>query len=129
PLVHVVVVAERTRLPEHRVHQGGLPVVDVGDDGHVAQVGAQRGRQGGHAHTGSLFRRGGSATGRTLDSLPSRGPFGQRETRAPTGNPTAAPDDPARGRAQRAPCAWSPRCWVPGSSPRRWDGARSDPGA
>ena len=38
PLVDRLVVPERARLPEHGVHQGGLPVVDVGHDGHVADV-------------------------------------------------------------------------------------------
>ncbi len=38
PLVDVLVGAERARLPQERVDEGGLAVVDVGDDRHVAQV-------------------------------------------------------------------------------------------
>ena len=38
PLVDVGVLAERAGLPEHGVDEGGLAVVDVGDDGDVAQV-------------------------------------------------------------------------------------------
>ena len=38
PLVDRLVVPERPRLPEHGVDQGGLAVVDVGHDGHVADV-------------------------------------------------------------------------------------------
>ena len=34
----VLVVAEDAALPEHGVHERGLAVVDVGDDGDVAQV-------------------------------------------------------------------------------------------
>ena len=37
-LGHVLVGAEGAALPEHRVHQRGLAVVDVGDDGEVAHV-------------------------------------------------------------------------------------------
>ena len=36
-LGHGLVFAERTALLEHLVHQGGLAMVDVGDDGDVAQ--------------------------------------------------------------------------------------------
>jgi len=39
-LRHVLVLAERARLPEHGVDERRLPVVDVGDDRDVAQVGA-----------------------------------------------------------------------------------------
>ena len=38
PLGHVLVGAEDAGLPEHGVHQGGLAVVDVGDDGDVSDV-------------------------------------------------------------------------------------------
>ena len=38
PFVDRLVVPERPRLPEHGVDQGGLAVVDVGHDGHVADV-------------------------------------------------------------------------------------------
>ena len=38
PLVDRLVVPEGPGLPQHGVHQGGLPVVDVGHDGHVADV-------------------------------------------------------------------------------------------
>ena len=37
-LGHDLVVAERAALAEHGVHQGGLAVVNMGDDGHVAQI-------------------------------------------------------------------------------------------
>ena len=42
PLVDVLVLAEGAALPEHRVHEGGLAVVDVRHDGDVAEVGAVR---------------------------------------------------------------------------------------
>ncbi len=48
PLVDVLVGAERSGLPEKRVDEGGLAVVDVGDDRHVAQVVAR-------AHEDSKF--------------------------------------------------------------------------
>ena len=38
PLGHGLVLAEEPRLPEHGVDQGGLAVVDVGDDGNVSNV-------------------------------------------------------------------------------------------
>ena len=38
PLGHVLVRPERAGLPQHGVHQGGLAVIDVGHDGHVADV-------------------------------------------------------------------------------------------
>ena len=38
PVGHVLVLAEGARLPQHRVHERGLAVIDVGHDGHVAQV-------------------------------------------------------------------------------------------
>src|SRR5699024_12275359 len=40
PLVVLVAVAEGSALGEHGVDQGGLAVIDVGDDGDVSQVGA-----------------------------------------------------------------------------------------
>ena len=54
PLVDVLVGAERAGLPEHLVDEGGLAVVDVGDDRHVAEVLAD-------SHRGS-FGFGGSAS-------------------------------------------------------------------
>ena len=39
-VVDVLVRAERAGLPQHGVDEGGLAVVDVGDDGDVAEVGA-----------------------------------------------------------------------------------------
>ena len=47
PVDEGLVGAERAGLAEHRVHERGLAVVDVGDDGDVAQVVAGRGRCGG----------------------------------------------------------------------------------
>ena len=44
-LGHVFVGAEDAALPEHRVHQRGLAVVDVGDDGEVAHVVSRLGIQ------------------------------------------------------------------------------------
>jgi len=43
PLDDDLVGPERTRLTQHRVDQGGLAVVDMGDDGDVPDVGARRG--------------------------------------------------------------------------------------
>jgi hypothetical protein len=38
PLDHMLVGPEDARLPQHGVHEGGLAVVDVRDDGDVADV-------------------------------------------------------------------------------------------
>ncbi len=38
PLGHVLVLVEDAALPQHRVHQRGLAMVDVGDDGEVTHV-------------------------------------------------------------------------------------------
>ena len=35
PLLHLLVGPEGPGLPEHLIHQGGLAVIDVGDDGQV----------------------------------------------------------------------------------------------
>src|SRR6202008_3234562 len=45
-------VAEGVRLFQKRVHQGGLPVVDVGDDGEIAEVVAD------HKFVGSVAEKG-----------------------------------------------------------------------
>ena len=45
PVDDRLVRAERAGLAEHRVDEGGLAVVDVGDDGDVAQVVARAGRR------------------------------------------------------------------------------------
>ena len=37
-LCHSLVLAENAALPQQLVHQGGLAVVNVGNDGHVAQI-------------------------------------------------------------------------------------------
>ena len=37
-LSHDLVVAERAALAEHGIHQGGLAMVDMSNDGHVAQI-------------------------------------------------------------------------------------------
>src|SRR6478735_8775344 len=50
-LVDVLVLAERAGLPEHLVDEGGLAVVDVGDDGDVADV-----RAGLHGHEEQSLR-------------------------------------------------------------------------
>ena len=39
-LGHLLVVAEGMRLAQQPVHQGGLPVVDVGDDCNIAEIGS-----------------------------------------------------------------------------------------
>jgi hypothetical protein len=64
-LVDVLVGAEGPGLPQHRVDQGGLAVVDVGDDGDVAQVVAQDGLGHGcsDARGGPAGRRGGGGAG------------------------------------------------------------------
>src|SRR3546814_9090381 len=41
PLVDVLVGPEGTGLPEHLVDEGGLSMVDVGDERHVAQIRAE----------------------------------------------------------------------------------------
>ena len=54
PVDDGLVRAERAGLAEHRVDERRLAVVDVGDDGDVAQVGADGGRaDGGHGGAGS----------------------------------------------------------------------------
>jgi hypothetical protein len=52
PLGHVLVGPKDAALPEHGVHQGGLAVIDVGDDGQVANVVA--GGAGGYTWLGLL---------------------------------------------------------------------------
>ena len=64
-LDHGLVRAEGAGLPQHRVDQRGLAVVDVGHDGDVAQVGAGRGRGRGRGHGGTGIERHGSANRRT----------------------------------------------------------------
>ena len=51
PLGDVLVGAERPGLPEQGVDQGGLAVVDVGNDGEIAQIRAR-------GHGNQLFREG-----------------------------------------------------------------------
>ena len=49
PLFHLLVGTEGSGLPEHLIHQGGLAVIDVGDDGQVTNQRAAlsyRGRNG-----------------------------------------------------------------------------------
>ncbi len=60
PVHHLGVDAERPALAEHGVDEGGLAVVDVGHDGHVAEVGARSddrafrvGRGRGRRHRGT----------------------------------------------------------------------------
>ena len=58
--------AERAGLAQHRVHERGLAVVDVRDDGDVAQVGADRrsrGRAGAVEVGASGTGKGGSMAG------------------------------------------------------------------
>jgi hypothetical protein len=51
PFGDPLVGAECSALPQHGVHQGGLAVVHVGDDGEVSELG----------HEGSLSTRGAGA--------------------------------------------------------------------
>ncbi len=51
-LVHVLVLAERASLPEHRVDEGRLAVVDVRDDRHVAEVVTEGEGRLGHGEPG-----------------------------------------------------------------------------
>ena len=37
-LVHDLVVAEHLALPQHGIHQGGLAMIDVGNDGNVSDL-------------------------------------------------------------------------------------------
>jgi hypothetical protein len=66
-LVDVLVGAKGAGLPEHLVDEGGLAVVDVGHDGHVAEVGASRHREvlrgvrGGRPAYGGPFTRAASS--------------------------------------------------------------------
>ena len=75
PNVHVLVLAERPGLPEHGVHERGLAVVDVGHDGDVADVVAERQGQ-------AAFDRGSerAAGRRRLPSVPSEQRLGRRRT-------------------------------------------------
>jgi hypothetical protein len=71
PLVDVLVGTERAGLPEHLVDEGGLAMVDVGDDGDVAQVGA---RLQGHENLRDGEKRGLSSVraGRRRQPTPHR---------------------------------------------------------
>ena len=51
-----LVRSEGTGLPKHRVDEGGLAMVDMGDDGDVAQVGADGGVGGGVGHGRTISR-------------------------------------------------------------------------
>ena len=66
PLVDRLVGPERPRLPEHGVDQGGLAVVDVGHDGHVADVVAG---QEGHGRVEAIGRDGWVRTRMALGSV------------------------------------------------------------
>ncbi len=84
-----LVVAEGAGIAEHRVHQRGLAMVDVGDDGQVSNLG------------GGRHRRGGAA-------LPARAGRGSRGQAARGGSlQVGAPMDPERTRRARA-CARFP---------------------
>ena len=51
-VVDVLVVPERAGLPQHRVDERGLPVIDVGDDGDVSEIFAAS-----HERRGRILRR------------------------------------------------------------------------
>ena len=98
PLVDVLVGAKRAGLPQERVDEGGLAVVDVGDDRHVAQVVAR-------AHTELQF--GGSSSVGVVGAdsghrNPPPGPIIRRLAEGRTGR--------ARGgvRPHRSRCARGP---------------------
>jgi small GTP-binding protein len=63
---HRLVVAKGARLPQHRVHQRRLSVVDVGDDGDVSQVVPGGGHAPTIARTHSLG--GGASSGHTAST-------------------------------------------------------------
>ena len=74
-LDHLLVLAEHAALPEHGVHQGGLAVVHVRDDGDVAQVLPDRRARGpvlGRAHRDS--RAGAAPAGGAGVEAAGRGP-------------------------------------------------------
>ena len=73
PLLHRLVLAEHLGLPEHRVDERGLAVVDVRDDGDVADVLAELGREvlGGLGGRGG--RRRGVGDGADRDKAAGRG--------------------------------------------------------
>ena len=76
--VHVLVLAEGAGLPQHGVDERGLAVVDVGHDGHVADVVA-----GGHGvrHSGIEGGKGsGARIARPAPSLPAGLTPGHRAT-------------------------------------------------
>ena len=73
PLVDVLVLAERAGLPEHLVDEGGLAVVDVSDDGDVADV-----RTGLQRHEGHSLRVLGCLRTRSPGSRPMRPPGAAR---------------------------------------------------
>ena len=56
PVHDGLVGAEGAGLAQHRVHERGLAVVDVRDDGDVAQVGADRGRASAGSRSGRRAR-------------------------------------------------------------------------
>ncbi len=76
----ILVLAERPRLPQHRVDEGGLAVVDVGHDRHVADV-----VSGGH---GELRSSGGRTNERPTRNAGSRVyRRRRRRRRAPSSHP------------------------------------------
>src|SRR6478609_6707768 len=93
-LVDVLVLAERAGLPEHLVDEGGLAVVDVGDDGDVADV-----RAGLHGHEGQSLRV--SRVVRTTASWVVRVWFRRRFGRPGRTRAAAAAARPARRWAGR----------------------------
>ena len=107
PLVDRLVVPEGTGLPEHGVHQGGLPVVDVGHDGHVADVVTGQDGHGGSRLAGPQVAADGS------DSQPDRA--GPPRLAWPGGAVDRSPRPGqgvigARRRPTTARCRW---CWWP----------------
>ena len=121
----LLVGAEDAALPEHGVDQGGLAVVDVGDDGDVAEIhSSSLGAGGGGIEKGSpaeptILSQGEAAIAAwPIPGRPEcRGPRGNR---GPPGRGRRGPGEPsgACGRRRRG---------APRAGPARWSG-RSRPG-
>ena len=100
-----LVGAEGAGLAEHRVDERGLAVVDVGDDGDVAQVvadgggGGGLGRAGGHGWAGILVCRAAECRTGPPDARPRRVPRAYADPYA--GAPT--PGSAASGASDHAP--------------------------
>ena len=113
-LADVLVVTEGARLPEHLVDEGGLAVVDVGHDGHVAQVGAGLHWRGPVLR--ALRKRSGGWSGRVPGTDQPTACAGG--SRSPASGPRTGPTVPDPLDRQ----AWTP--WKPCTRPGRCGGSR-----